>query len=511
MPISGPVVHQQLMDAYNQVQTSLQVERDRLDDQSQERDELLERRGDSLVKLAQHYLPELTPEAIRQTWSEVQPSFRELLRRKDIATQTTAEELQRLIAAKEQQDAVLVEIDQKLDTATEQRDETAHQVEATLQSDTHFVELSKRAATAEGALERAEANLQEIDQDAARKLPAYRESTLFRYLQEQRFGTSDYKKRGFTRRMDRWVAKMIDFNQAKQSYEFLAETPHRMRQIIAEDRQSLDVVMTELEQRRDTVADQLGLPQRIEQVSDLMRQREDVMDQLDALLAKCNQQQQRLSEIDDPKGVHYQEAIELFRNMLSKVDTRDLERQARLTAEITDDQIVHDLMGVDQKIDSFDDATQQRQKALNHDRRFLEDLGRLLQRFRAAGFDSARSQFTGSLDILEELDRSRSAGDAEMLWQRIRGNQRWGPSTMEKVTAIATHPMTQVLINAMAHAAGGAMQEHARRAGRRRSGGYGGGRGAWQSSQSRSGRGASSPWGSGFGGDSDSGSRSGRR
>ena len=46
--------------------------------------------------------------------------------------------------------------------------------------------------------------------------------------------------------------------------------------------------------------------------------------------------------------------------------------------------------------------------------------------------------------------------------------QRWGPSTMDKITQVATHPITQVLINAMAHAAGSAMEAHARRAGERR-------------------------------------------
>jgi hypothetical protein len=163
-----------------------------------------------------------------------------------------------------------------------------------------------------------------------------------------------------------------------------------------------------------------------------------------------------------------------------------------LTAEITDDQIVADLIGVDSQIDSFDDTHRRRQKELSRGQEFLEDLGKLVQRFRAAGFDSARSQFVGSLDILEELDRARSAGDVDLLWQRIRSNQRWGPTAMEQITAVATHPMTQVLINAMAHAAGGALQEHARRAGRRRNGGYGGGRGPWGGSWAG---GSSSSWG----------------
>ena len=377
-----------------------------------------------------------------------------------------------MIADQHELDESLVDLGAKLDTAMEEQDEVASQVESQLQQDTDFVELSDRAAIAEAALERAEANLEEIDQDSARKLPAYENSTLFRYLIDQGFGTPQYKKRGFTRRMDRWVAKMVDFNKAKQGYEFLRKTPEQMRQIIAEDRDALDVVMTDLERRRDVVADQLGLLDRIDQVSKLGTQRDQMLSQIDALLVLCDGQQVKLNEIENPRGPHYQEAIGLFRDMLGRVDTRDLERQAKLTREITDDQIVSKLMGVDTQIDTFDDATNRRQKTLAQSQGFLEDLGRLIQRFRSACFDSARSQFVGSLDILEALDRSRDAGNAELLWERIRGNQRWGPTTMEKISAIAAHPMTQVLVNAMAHAAGGALEAHARRAGNRHSRNY---------------------------------------
>ena len=492
MPISGPVVHQQLMDAYNRVQADLKVQRERLASGADGREELFERRSDALVKLAEHYLPELTPEAVRRTWTEVQPSFHELLRRKEADIQNVSQHLQIAIAEKEQQEQILMSVDADLDSASDRQDEVAAKVESALQANEDFVQLSNRAAVAEAALERAEANLQEIDQDSARKLPAYEQSTLFRYLQDRGFGTPAYQSRGFTRRMDRWVAKMVDYNKSKQGYEFLKETPLRMRQIIAEDRESLDLVMTDLEHRRDDVARELGLPDRIEQVGVLMQRRDQVLDEIDSLLHQCNVKQEELTQIEDPRGTHYREAINLFRDMLSRIDTDDLELQARLTAEIFDDRIVADVIGVDTQIESLDDAARRHQREVSLGQTFLEDLGKLVQRFRSAGFDSSRSQFVGSLDIVEELNRARSVGDAELLWERIRSNQRWGPTAMEKITAVATHPMTQVLINAMAHAAGGALQDHARRAGRRRNGGYGGGRGQWGGSWSG---GSSSSWG----------------
>ena len=140
-------------------------------------------------------------------------------------------------------------------------------------------------------------------------------------------------------------------------------------------------------------------------------------------------------------------------------------------------------MGVESEIGQLDDATGRRRKDLDQMQSFLEDVGRLMQRFRAAQFDSSRSQFVGSLDVFEELDRAQDQHDIDSMWRRIRSAQRWGPTAVEKITSVATHPLTQVLVNAMAHAAGGAMEAHARRAGDRRArrDSSWGGSGTWDS------------------------------
>ena len=105
----------------------------------------------------------------------------------------------------------LLKVNEELDAEIEERDRIAHEVEKQLREDAEFVQLSDRAAIAEAALERAESNLDEVEQDAAKKLPAYDNSKLFRYLQDRGFNTDQYTKRGFSRRMDRILAKFIGF------------------------------------------------------------------------------------------------------------------------------------------------------------------------------------------------------------------------------------------------------------------------------------------------------------
>jgi len=82
MPIAGSVVHQQLMDAYAEAQAQLDAEREQVDHFDDTRDDLNEDRGNALVSLAEHYLPELTREAIESTWSELRPRVTNLLLQK---------------------------------------------------------------------------------------------------------------------------------------------------------------------------------------------------------------------------------------------------------------------------------------------------------------------------------------------------------------------------------------------------------------------------------------------
>ncbi|MGB7324225.1 MAG: hypothetical protein WBD31_05100 [Rubripirellula sp.] len=469
MPISGPVVHQQLMDAYTQTQARLESVRLQIGKANQQRDQWDESRGDSLVKLAEFYLPELTPEAIRSTWVEIQPAMSQVFRRKQQECDRLRNELSSLTVERQSEDAKLLEINRQLDDLLDVQTQIGSEVEARLQQDSQFVSLADRAAVAEAALERAEANLAEIEQDAARKLPAYENSKLFTYLRDRGYGTQAYGHRGFTRRMDRWVAKMVDFNASKQGYDFLRKTPEQMRTIIADDHSALDTVMGELQRRRDTIADELGLPEKLSQFTELQKYRDSQITILEDLQQQTDKTQSHLTSADDSRGTYYREAIDLFRGMLQQIDSRDLQRRASSTIDLTDDQIVAQLMNVEAKAGSFSEAAQQHEDEVRRIQSFLEDLGRLIQQFRSAGFDSARSQFVGTLDIPMHLNRAIDAGSADTLWNEIRSAQRWGPTAMEQITAVATHPMTQILINAMAHAAGGALRDHARRAGRRHS------------------------------------------
>lgn len=423
MPIPGPQAHQQLIAAYNHAAANLERLRGQVGEISQRRDQLEVDRDDTLRKLAAFYLPDLTAESVQQAWAEIRPALSEILLRKDARVHDLREQLNEENGQRMKLEAGLQDLSEQLDAAENRQHAIAAEVESHLAGQPDFAELAKHAGMAEVALQRAQDNLDEISQDAARKLPAYNEDRLFCYLKDRRFGTSEYHHRGFTRRMDRFVANLIDYPKAKRDYDFLTNTPAAMRKIIAEDGAALDTVMAEIQDHRDRAAAKFGLPDQVAAAGSLAAQRESTITRLDAQTAACESTQTQLNGIESPKGEFYRDAIELFRTLLAEKSSGKLREEARHTPEVTDDQIVASLGGIENQMEHSEQTNRHHQDELQQRQEIYQSIGRLIQRFRASGFDRPRCRFSDSLDLPGSLERINSPADVDALWDSIRRAQ----------------------------------------------------------------------------------------
>ncbi len=469
MPVPGPIVHQQLIQAYHEAQHQLESARGQIAAAGAELGQLSAGKGDALLELARHYLPALTRQAVEITWSEARDGVLDVLRRKESHVGRLVSELEQLDRQRDASEAELASVNTRLDAANERQERLAQAVSEALSTDASFADSANRAAEAEASLQRAEANLDEIERDALGKLPSYEQSSLFMYLYRRQFGTPQYRSRGYTRSIDQWLSRYIGYPEARKGYEFLKSTPQHMREVIADDRQSLNTVLDELERRRDAVAQELGLTDTIAEVQNLTDQRAKLVESLAQIERRTQTLQNERLQVDDPNGRYYHEAIERFREMLAKADPRALAEQAKLTATVEDDAIVDRLQGLHTEMEQVTGQVRQRQQTVSGLTHHLQSIGTIINRFRAAGFDSQRAEFDGTVDLVGELQAALAGqGDYEALWQRLRRSQRWTPPPVSRITQVATHPMTQVLISAMAVAAAGALQAQARQAAQRR-------------------------------------------
>lgn len=469
MPIPGNDVHRQLIQAHSETQHELEMVRGEIAAAGAELEQLSSTRGDSLLQLAQHYLPELSAEAVARTLPDIRVWVRELLQRMQAHVERLDSDIRELDRQRQQGEAELAEVTAELDRAEDHQEQIARQVSEKLTSDPEFSTLSNQAGQAEAALQRSEANLAEIEQDSLRKLPGYENSALFMYLWKRKFGTPEYASRGITRSTDQWLARYIGYRDAHKGYEFLKTTPGHMRGLIAEDRQALGVVMDELERRRDAVAEELGLPAILEEIKGLTARRAEQVERLAVLDQQSQEVQAERTRIGDTRGQYYQEAIKQFHHLLDRAEHRELAERARSTPSVEDDRIVTRLEGLTDEMQQASVQVRQRQEVVANLTRHLQSIGMLINRYRSAGFDSSRAQFNVHLDVLSDLRAVRDGqGDYEEVWQRLRKSQRWGANMLEQATAVAAHPMTQILVHAMIEVAGAALQSQVRQAGERR-------------------------------------------
>lgn len=76
----------------------------------------------------------------------------------------------------------------------------------------------------------AEDKAAQAEADRAEKRKPYEADPLFMYLWRRRFGTSDYRAGSLVRYLDRKVAHLIGFEDARVNYAMLMDLPDRLRE-----------------------------------------------------------------------------------------------------------------------------------------------------------------------------------------------------------------------------------------------------------------------------------------
>lgn len=469
MTYTGPQIDQALKHCRQQIEHEIVLLRENVDRISRQLQAGTRQRSASLVQLAEHYLPELTGAAVAETWAEVRGEIQEILYQKQEVKGGLEREIDAETTRRRELEERLADIDSQRDGLVGRQEQLEQTLVERLSGDKDFSLRTQQAGEAELRLEANEVRLASIHEDAQQKLPAYQQSPFFQYLYRRGFSTKQYRCRGLTFWMDNRVSKLIDFPAAKTSYDFLKRVPKTMEGIVAKEREALEDLLSQLEALRDAHAQQIGLNTTIAEVLQATAMRGDVVKSLEDARVRLDDLRSQRTELEDSRGSYYREAIDRFRVFLESRDLGTLQRNAQSTATLTDDQIVARLRGIDAEHAGLADTVSRQQQHLLRWEQQLQEISRLQQQFRSAGFESSRSEFERNLDFDRLLSDFRDGtSNADTLWLHLRRSQRFKQRPVQRAGQITAHPMTQVLIQAMTQVAVGTMQESVRRAGHRR-------------------------------------------
>ena len=193
--ISGRGVGQALKQATEQLrrhQSECQASLRKLDESSKE---LVDRRGQTLLELAEHYLPEVDRDSVLASFRGIRDELLDVLARKQRRERQLHEDLKTDEAEALRLQAELEQATDALNEKVGERERLEEIVAERLKAHEKFQKLSKEALLAEQELQRNEERIAEIQQEASEKLPAYDNNRMFRYLYDRGFGTPEYKKK----------------------------------------------------------------------------------------------------------------------------------------------------------------------------------------------------------------------------------------------------------------------------------------------------------------------------
>ena len=451
-----------LEQSVEQLHAQLNRCREAQDEAHHQLDKLIQEKIETLAELAQHYLPDLSRSSVAGSFSEVRAELREFAQRRARRVEQLRDDLHRLDA---QIDELHSAVDQKtmeLDQAVQRREQLEKEAAAALDEDETFRELSSRVLTSEQQLARFESRVAEARREADEKLPAYQNSRLFMHLAERNYGTPDYRAGWLAARWDRWIARLIDYPQAKRGYDFLRSMPELMAAEVERHRTALGEAVDKLEAIEMQHWTRLGLDEAIERGQQLGDQRDELVAQLQPLLTRREAVHDELAAATDEDGTYYRQAIDRLREHLDSLADKALSRTAQRTPDETDDRIVADVRWLRDQIDRTREAQQQADDDAKQLTRQVKEMQYVVGRFRQSEFDSGRSRFAADFDLPTHFQRYLEGTINHIeLWREIRRGQSFDPTWVEKTSATVgdalTGPTGQAILTATAHVVGHAL------------------------------------------------------
>lgn len=466
MPVSGREMLKRVSEYAESMLRAEKASRDETQTASLEIEKLLADQSEAFLELARYYLPRLDDDVEREGWSDMLVTLREIRLRKEYARNQVTNRLQAATEKRTRSESLLAQLTEQSHQAEQKAEQLTAELTGQLTADADFQALSRSAAEGQARLEQAHAALTDVEKDALDKLPNFQKSTLFRYLRDSEYGTDHYRRKGISRRLDRWVAGLIGYTEAFVSYQFLTSAPRQMRQLIEQLEKSVRKTVETVEHRQQALAETLGLPQAQRETERLKSERERSLNDSESARNDESTLRHQLSELDSPACQYYLDALKAFQAMLQRTERSLVAARAASTPELTDDQVVARLKHLDELVAERKNELNRLYLNVEQAEKRTSRVNDLLSRCRRAQFDHPQRIFDDQFDLASRLEAlSEDSVSAETLYQEMYRHQRLDSPIADQAAAALNGPMAQVLMRTMAQAAGAALSVYATRAG----------------------------------------------
>ncbi|WP_417670930.1 hypothetical protein [Roseibium sp.] len=365
----------------------------RIDRATRSLTDLQTQQGDAYKELARFRLDNHAAETLDVRLDEAAREARRLMEKRARDYKTLSDQLRQKETAyaelKKKRDALAAEAE----SAAARMDDLMEEVDGRLAGDTAFQAQRDRAEQAARTAEAAEEKARTSLADREEKGKAYEADRLFMYLWDRAFGTPDYDKRGIIRSLDRWVAGLIRYHDARANYAMLTGIPERMArhaERCAESAAQEDARLAEMSREALTQTAGEDLAGRIDALGQAVMEADRELEALERSNDTLGEALQDFSRGEDDA---FLKAEEQLSHSLKADDLRDLWSAALDTPSPEDEKIVR-------RIEDLIERSEDLEREIRQDRELLRDISRrrseltkVTQNFRRSGYDTWDSTF----------------------------------------------------------------------------------------------------------------------
>jgi hypothetical protein len=282
----------------------------------------------------------------------------------------------------------------------------------------------ERTQHAQAVAQQAEEKASRAEKDRLEKGKPYEADRLFMYLWNRRFLTPDYRGGWFTRQLDNWVARIIDFQRNRSNYYMLQELPLRLREHATKVQQTaqLEVQALQTMERQAAEADGvLNLQTKIQEAENLLKK-------IDADIAAEEGHHQKLlaeeTDLNAGKDPLSQRLIDLQASALEKEPLASLYQKAQATPQPDDDVLVARIHQLSQSQGQIVEEIQSLNNILQQQQGKLGELEEVRRRYRENGYDAYNSRFPGDFSLGVLLGQMLGGlGNPDTVWGEIGRHQ----------------------------------------------------------------------------------------
>jgi len=232
----------------------------------------------------------------------------------------------------------------------------------------------------------------EIKAEVEHKLPAFRSSKLFLYLERQRFGTQEYAGGKVSLFLDRWVAGRINYLRNKSNYDTLLA-------LATANQQQMDDLISEVQAREAEVAKQRQDAAERFKLVDLEKEIETKEQLMADLKEKANSIHQQLDQFSAKTDVYHRKAHDLMIGALQQKSISELVELCRKTENPADDAYAISARNLYEELRKVRDAIPKLREEREAQSRQYERAKDIERKLKTSRYNSSKYRYTDSLDL----------------------------------------------------------------------------------------------------------------